>query len=78
MGCFRSFDFIVYCLSQIFVLCPVAWIVQCNSFCFDEEKMIFAPDRDTEKEGRVVITLELLGIRFQLEYKVILTLHELH
>lgn len=40
--------------------------------------MIFAPDRDTEKEGRVVITLELLGIRFQLEYKVILTLHELH
>ena len=25
--CFRSFDVIVYCISQLFVLCPVAWII---------------------------------------------------
>ena len=25
--CFRSLDVIVYCISQLFVLCPVAWII---------------------------------------------------
>ena len=32
--CFRSLDVIVYCISQLFVLCPVAWIVRCHRFSF--------------------------------------------
>ena len=32
--CFRNLDVIVYCISQLFELCPVAGIIRCHSFSF--------------------------------------------